>query len=97
MLESHSSVVTTPMNQNTMERTINFGPCILSEKSWWLALGYLVFWVCCCVEVVACGSEGNLESMRVEIRGRLESNLPRRIDGHGISSHSKLPSKLLSH
>jgi cation transport protein ChaC len=39
-----------------------------------------------------------LESMMGEIRGRLvllESNLPRRVDGFGISPHSKLPFKVL--
>jgi hypothetical protein len=40
----------------------------------------------------------SLESMMGEIHGRLElleSNLPRRVDGFGISPHSKLPFKVL--
>jgi hypothetical protein len=41
-----------------------------------------------------------VESIMGEVRGRLElleSNLPRRVDGYGISPHSKLPSKVLSY
>jgi cation transport protein ChaC len=42
--------------------------------------------------------EESLESMMREIRERLElleSNLPRRVDGFGISPHSKIPFKVL--
>jgi hypothetical protein len=42
----------------------------------------------------------SFESTMGEVRGRvelLESNLPRRVDGYGISPHSKLPSKILSY